>query len=183
MIYLLSFQNMSVTTLFYQTSPRPCKLCLFGFTQVIVPYPLDICGIFCCVAVSRWISTRLYNLLLPGLKTILRINLDSTLWNPAASTSPGCFRPRCFAPGNSHSHGPCPLLAIPDAPPACILRGTRIVAGPARSLRFPTFACLLPPQAAAGFAHRARVDGNLSKYNVRTYLRRTGRNSFHRAKK
>ena len=120
MIYLLSFQNMSVTTLFYQTSPRPCKLCLFGFTQVIVPYPLDICGIFCCVAVSKWISTRLYNLLLPGLKTILRINLDSTLWNPAASTSPGCFHPRCFDPENSHSHGPCPLLAIPDAPLACI---------------------------------------------------------------
>ena len=42
------------------------------------------------------------------------------MWNPATSYSPGRFHPRCFDPGNSHSRGPCPLLAIPDAPPACI---------------------------------------------------------------
>ena len=36
------------------------------------------------------------------------------------STSPGRFLSRCFDPGNSHSRETCPLLAIPDAPPACI---------------------------------------------------------------
>ena len=109
----------------------------------------------------------------------LATRLSLFLWYPATSYSPGCFHPRCFDPGNSHSRGPCPLLAIPDAPPTCILRGTRIVAGLARSLRFPTFACLHPPQAAAGFgptgggrlrSHRRRADGNLVKYGVRTHL-------------
>ena len=47
-----------------------------GFASSCVT--LDVCGIFRCVAVNGWISTRLHNLLLPGLKTILRINLDST---------------------------------------------------------------------------------------------------------
>ena len=61
----------------------------------------------------------------------------------ATSTSPSHFHPRCFGPGNSYSRGPCPLLAISDAPPACI-------------------------------RHRRRVDGNLSKYNVRTHMK-TGR--------
>ena len=40
-------------------------------------------------------------------------------WNPATSYSPGRFQPCCFYPGNSHSRVPWPLLAIPDAPPAC----------------------------------------------------------------
>ena len=47
------------------------------------------------------------------------IRLSLFLWNPATSYSPGHFRPRCIGPGNSHSRGPCPLLAIPNAPPAC----------------------------------------------------------------
>ena len=50
----------------------------------------------------------------------LATRLSLFLWYPATSTSPGCFHQRCFNPGNSHSRGPCPLLAIPDAPPACI---------------------------------------------------------------
>ena len=33
--------------------------------------------------------------------------------------SPGRFSPCCIDPGNSHSRAPWPLLAIPDAPPAC----------------------------------------------------------------
>ena len=41
------------------------------------------------------------------------------LWNPATSYSPGRFPSRSLPPGNSHSRVPWPLLAIPDAPPAC----------------------------------------------------------------
>ena len=33
--------------------------------------------------------------------------------------SSGRFQPCCFDPGNSHSRARWPLLAIPDAPPAC----------------------------------------------------------------
>ena len=42
-----------------------------------------------------------------------------SFWNPATSYSPGRFSPCCIDPGNSHSRGPWPLFAIPDAPPAC----------------------------------------------------------------
>ena len=44
----------------------------------------------------------------------LATRLSLFLWYPATSYSPGRFHPRCFDPGNSHSRGPCPLLAIPD---------------------------------------------------------------------
>ena len=76
-----------------------------------------------------------------------RAHLETGGENPATSTSPGRFRPRCFDPGNSHSRGPCPLLAIPD-------------------LR-------LPASATGGGrlrSHRRRADGNLVKYGVRTHL-------------
>ena len=116
--------------------------------------------------------------------------------------SPGRFPSRALPPGNSHSRVPWPLLAIPDAPPACFrhwrrqapipqgahgenlakynvaltrrrpgssslpgvfphavsTRGTRIVAPPGRSLRFPTLR--LPVSATGGGrlrSHRARM--------------------------
>ena len=72
-----------------------------------------------------------------GLKMNLRIILDGT-------RSPAAF----IDPGNSHSRGFQPLLAVPDAPPACFLRGTHIVAAYSRSLWFPTLR--LPVSATGG---------------------------------
>ena len=58
------------------------------------------------------------------------------------------------SPGNSHSRGFQPLLAVPDAPPACFLRGTHIVAAYSRSLWFPTLR--LPVSATGGGRLRSR---------------------------
>ena len=68
------------------------------------------------------------------------------VWNPATSHSPAV------------------------SARAASVRGARIVASLARSLRFPTRR--LPASATGGGrlrSHRRRVDGNLSKYNVRTH--------------
>ena len=84
-------------------------------------------------------------------------------WNPALADAFLCsFGCRIW------QRQPLPAVSIH----AASTRGTRIVAGPARSLRFPTLR--LPASATGGGrlrSHRARVDGNLSKYNVRTYLK------------
>ena len=119
-----------------------------------------------------------------------------------------CLHP----PGNSHSRGPCPLLAIPDLRlPASATGGGRLRSHRRRAdgnlvkygvrthlemireenslalhkRKHPTFVgCFLLWNPATSyspgrfhprcFAHRARVDGNLSKYNVRIHLM-TGR--------
>ena len=91
-----------------------------------------------------------------GLKMNLRIILDGT-------RSPAAF----IDPGNSHSRGFQPLLAVPDAPPACFLRGTHIVAAFSRSFWFPTLR--LPVSANGGGrlrSHRVPPWPHLAKYNV-----------------
>ena len=72
------------------------------------------------------------------------------------------------------------------SPRALFLRGTRIVASPGRSLRFPTLC--LPVSATGGGrlrTHRARMGKNLAKYNVALTCRRPGSSSLpgvsHRA--
>ena len=136
-----------------------------------------------------------------------------SFWNLATSTSPGHFHPRCFGLGNSHSREPCTLLAIPDAPPACIRHRRRqaAVSQAARGWKPKQVQCthsheyrpgaLATSQLHKGkhptsvgcfplwnpatsyspgrfrsrcFAHWACASENLAKYNVRTHLM-TGR--------
>ena len=67
----------------------------------------------------------------------------------------GRFRPRCFGPGSSHSREPCPLLAIPDAPPTCIRHRRRQAAVPqaARGWKPKQVQCTHSPEVESGAKH------------------------------